>query len=106
MTFFEEAITIGVCAAATILTRFLPFFVFFHLGAPTAFHDLSGKGPATRHFCHALRLLPAPYHLSCFALRTARIMCVSRHRFPAAQKRSMMLSMVVGTVCYMVLIRL
>lgn len=86
MTFFEEAITIGVCAAATILTRFLPFFVFSSRRPTPPFMTYLGKGPAARHFCHALRLLPAPYHHSCFALRTARIMCVSRHRFPAAQK--------------------
>ena len=106
MTFFEEAITIGVCAAATILTRFLPFFVFSSRRPTPPFMTYLGKALPPAIFAmlcvYCLRhitFLVSPYGLPEF-------MCVSRHRFPAAQKRSMMLSMVVGTVCYMVLIRL
>lgn len=43
MTFFEEAITIGVCAAATILTRFLPFFVFSSRRPTPPFMTYLGK---------------------------------------------------------------
>ena len=54
MTFFEEAITIGVCAAATILTRFLPFFVF------------SSRRPTPPFMTYLGKALPPPF-LPCFA---------------------------------------
>ena len=95
MTFFEEAITIGVCAAATILTRFLPFFVFSSRRPTPPFMTYLGKA-----------LPPAIFAMLCvYCLRHITFL-VSPYVFLQLKKRSMMLSMVVGTVCYMVLIRL
>ena len=94
MTFFEEAITIGVCAAATILTRFLPFFVFSSRRPTPPFMTYLGKALPP-----AITILVSPYGLPELCASAVTV-------FLQLKKRSMMLSMVVGTVCYMVLIRL
>lgn len=106
MTFFEEAITIGVCAAATILTRFLPFFVFSSRRPTPPFMTYLGKALPPAIFAmlcvYCLRhitFLVSPYGLPELCASAVTV-------FLQLKKRSMMLSMVVGTVCYMVLIRL
>ena len=95
MTFFEEAITIGVCAAATILTRFLPFFVFSSRRPTPPFIFAMLCVYCLRH----ITILVSPYGLPELCASAVTV-------FLQLKKRSMMLSMVVGTVCYMVLIRL
>lgn len=106
MTFFEEAITIGVCAAATILTRILPFFVFSSRRPTPPFMTYLGKALPPAIFAmlcvYCLRhitFLVSPYGLPELCASAVTV-------FLQLKKRSMMLSMVVGTVCYMVLIRL
>ena len=104
--------SIGLCsavicsAAATILTRFLPFFVFSSRRPTPPFMTYLGKALPPAIFAmlcvYCLRhitFLVSPYGLPELCASAVTV-------FLQLKKRSMMLSMVVGTVCYMVLIRL
>lgn len=105
MTITEQIITIAVIAAATMLTRFLPFFVF-----------PAGK-PTPRYVKYLGKVLPAAIFglLVVYCLRNVNIPGGS-HGLPELisiaivvalhlWKRQMLLSIAGGTVCYMVLVQ-
>lgn len=105
MTITEQIITIAVIAAATMLTRFLPFFVF-----------PAGK-PTPRYVKYLGKVLPAAIFglLVVYCLRNVNspggshglpelisiAIVVALHLW----KRQMLLSIAGGTVCYMVLVQ-
>lgn len=106
LTISEQALVIGICALATMTTRFLPFLLFRR-----------GKEmpPAVRYLGRAL---PAAVFalLIVYCLKDVSFLS-GAHGVPeiAASaatvivhlwKRNMMLSMTAGTFCYMALIRL
>lgn len=105
MTITEQIITIAVIAAATMLTRFLPFFVF-----------PAGK-PTPRYVKYLGKVLPAAIFglLVVYCLRNVNIPGGS-HGLPELisiaivvalhlWNRQMLLSIAGGTVCYMVLVQ-
>lgn len=106
MTLTEQIITIAVIAAATMLTRFLPFFVF-----------PAGK-PTPRYVQYLGKVLPAAIFglLVVYCLRNVNVLGGS-HGLPELisiaivvalhlWRRQMLLSIAGGTVCYMVLVQL
>ncbi len=105
MTLMEQMITIALIAAATMLTRFLPFLVF-----------PAGK-PTPRYVRYLGKVLPAAVFgmLVVYCLRNVNVLGGS-HGIPEMisiavvvalhlWKRQMLLSIGGGTVCYMVLVQ-
>ena len=106
MTTEEEIITVALCAAGSLITRFLPFTVF------------SEKRPTPSFIRYAGKYLPSAVFalLVVYCLRNTNLLH-GMHGLPeflsvAATaalhlwKRKMFLSMAGGTACYMILIRL
>ena len=106
MSAVQQVITIGVCVFATMLTRFLPFFIF------------SEKRPTPRYIQYLGHALPAAIFgmLVIYCLKNVSLLSGS-HGLPellailvtAAMhlwKRQMLLSIAAGTVCYMLLVQL
>ena len=106
MTVIQEIVTIGLCALATMITRFLPFFVF------------RADKPMPKYIRYLGKALPAAifgmlvvYCLKGVSLLTgshglpeliAIVLVVVLHLW----KRNMFLSIGGGTVCYMLLVQL
>lgn len=105
MTLTQQIITIGLCALATLLTRFLPFLLFSSRRPTPPFVQYLGKAlPA------AIFGMLVVYCLKNVSLRTGT------HGLPEAiaiavvaalhlWKRQMLLSIAGGTVCYMLLVQ-
>lgn len=106
MSLAEQIITIAMCVLGTMLTRFLPFIVF------------SGKKPTPKYIQFLGRALPAAIFgmLVVYCLKNVDILG-GNHGLPELVsivttvavhfwKRNMLLSIAVGTVCYMLLIQL
>lgn len=104
MTLYQQIITIGLCIAGTMLTRFLPFIVFRENKKTPAYIQYIGK------------FLPSAVFgmLVVYCLKNVNILQGS-HGLPEAisilvtgglhiWKRQMLLSIATGTICYMLLI--
>ena len=104
MTLYQQVITIGLCIAGTMLTRFLPFIVFRENKKTPAYIQYIGK------------FLPSAVFdmLVVYCLKNVNILQGS-HGLPEAisilvtgglhiWKRQMLLSIAAGTICYMLLI--
>lgn len=104
MTLYQQIITIGLCIAGTMLTRFLPFIVFRENKKTPAYIQYIGK------------FLPSAIFgmLVVYCLKNVNILQGS-HGLPEAisilvtgglhiWKRQMLLSIAAGTICYMLLI--
>jgi branched-subunit amino acid transport protein AzlD len=104
MTLYQQMITIGLCVAGTMLTRFLPFLIFSEKRQTPAFIQYIGK------------YLPSAVFgmLVIYCLKNVSILQGS-HGLPEGisiivttllhlWKRQMLLSIAGGTVCYMLLI--
>lgn len=105
MTVSRQIITIALCAAGTIATRFLPFLVF------------SSKKPTPRYIQYLGKALPAAIFgmLVIYCLKDVSLLTGS-HALPELiaiavtvglhlWKRQMLLSIAGGTVCYMLLVQ-
>ena len=105
MTLTEQIITIGLCALATMLTRFLPFILF------------SGKRKTPEYIKYLGNALPAAIFgmLVVYCLKNVDVLSGS-HGLPELislclltavhiWRKNMLLSIVCGTVCYMLLVQ-
>lgn len=105
MTVTQQIITITLCVLGTMATRFLPFLVF------------SGDKPAPKYIQYLGKALPAAIFgmLMVYCLKNVSILTGS-HGIPELiaiavvvslhlWKRQMLLSIAVGTVCYMLLVQ-
>ena len=105
MTLVQEIITIGLCALATMLTRFLPFLVF------------RADKPAPKYIRYLGKALPAAIFgmLVVYCLKNVDV-TAGAHGVPELLaiavvtglhlwKRNMLLSIGGGTVCYMLLVQ-
>lgn len=106
MTLAQQIITIGICSVATMLTRFLPFFVFSGKRELPSFVKYMGnalppaifgmlivyclKGVSVVQFSHGIPEL------------IAIAVVIGIHLW----KRQMLLSIATGTVAYMLLVQL
>lgn len=106
MTLPQQLITIGLCVAGTVLTRFLPFLIF------------SPKRPTPKYIQYLGKVLPGAVFamLVIYCLRNVSLFRGS-HGIPEIiaiavtavlhlWKRQMLLSIAGGTVCYMLLVQL
>ncbi len=105
MTLTQQIITISICALGTILTRFLPFIIF------------RTDKPTPKYIKYLGKALPPAIFgmLVVYCLKNVSILNYS-HGLPELiailivialhlWKRNMLLSIVVGTICYMLLIQ-
>lgn len=104
MTLYQQIITIGLCIAGTMLTRFLPFIVFRENKKTPAYIQYIGK------------FLPSAVFgmLVVYCLKNVNILQGSHGLLEAISilvtgglhiwKRQMLLSIAAGTICYMLLI--
>ena len=106
MTLTQQIIIIAICALGTMATRFLPFFIF------------SSGRPAPPYIQYLGKALPAAIFgmLVVYCLKNVELFSGS-HGLPELiaiaavtavhlWKRQMLLSIAVGTVCYMLLVQL
>ena len=106
MTLPQHIVTIALCAAATMLTRFLPFLVF------------SPKKETPKYIQYLGKALPCAVFgmLVVYCLKNVSVFSGS-HGLPEAVaiaatvalhlwKRQTLLSIAGGTVCYMLLVQL
>lgn len=106
MTLTQQLLTVGLCVLATVLTRFLPFIVFSPKRETPAFVRYLGE------------VLPAALFgfLVVYCLKSVDVL-TGAHGLPELialavvvvlhlWKRQMLLSISVGTVCYMLLVQL
>lgn len=106
MTFAQQMITIAMCAAGTMFTRFLPFAVF------------KGNRPTPKYVKYLGQALPAAIFglLVIYCLRNVDFES-GYHGIPELiaiavtaglhfWKKQMILSIAGGTVCYMLLVQL
>ncbi len=105
MTATQQLITVGVCVLATLITRFVPFFVFSAKRTAPPFVRYLGKA-----------LPPALFGLLVVYCLKAVDILGGTHGLPEAiallvvlllhlWKRQMLLSVAGGTVCYMLLVQ-
>lgn len=105
MTTAQQIITIALCAAGTMLTRFLPFIVF------------KADKPAPKYIQYIGKALPAAIFgmLIVYCLKDVSILGGS-HGIPEAiaiaavivlhlWKKNMLVSIAGGTICYMLLLK-
>lgn len=105
MTLTQQIITIALCVAGTMATRFIPFLIF------------SDKKPTPRFIQYLGKALPAAIFgmLVVYCLKNVNIFTGS-HGIPELisiavtvilhlKKRQMLLSIAGGTICYMLLIQ-
>lgn len=106
MTLTQQIITIAICAFGTMLTRFLPFFVF------------SSGRPTPKYIQYLGKALPAAIFgmLVIYCFKNVSFLTGS-HGLPELiavalvigvhlWKRQMLLSIAAGTVAYMLLVQL
>ncbi len=106
MTLLQEMITVAMCVAGTMLTRFLPFLVF------------SSKRPTPRYIQYLGKVLPGAIFamLVIYCLRNVSFLQGS-HGLPELiaiavtagfhlWKKQMLLTIAGGTICYMLLVQL
>lgn len=105
MTMSQQVITIALCVAGTMLTRFLPFAVF------------NGKRPTPRYIQYLGKVLPGAVFamLVIYCLRNVSFISGS-YGIPELigigvtvglhlRKRQMLFSIAGGTICYMLLVQ-
>ena len=106
MTVTQQILTVAICVAGTMLTRFLHFLIF------------NGKRPTPAYVRYLGKALPAAIFgmLVVYCLKNVSILTGS-HGIPELiaivvtaglhlWKRSMLLSIAGGTVCYMILVQM
>ncbi len=106
MTLAQQIITIAVCVFGTMLTRFLPFFIF------------SPKKPTPRYIQYLGKALPSAIFgmLIIYCLKNVSFISGS-HGLPEIisiifvvllhlWRRQMLISIAGGTICYMLLVQL
>lgn len=105
MTFRQQLITIILCGVATLLTRFLPFIVFKEDKETPAFIAFLGKylppavfGMLVVYCLKDVNILGS-YHGCREAI--AIFLTIIAHLW----KRNMLISIAIGTICYMLLLQ-
>lgn len=106
MTLSQQIVTIALCAAGTMLTRFLPFLIF------------SSKKPTPKYVQYLRKALPAAIFgmLVVYCLKNVNVFAGS-HGLPELisiavvvalhlWKKQMLISVAGGSVCYMLLVQL
>lgn len=106
MTLIQEITVIGLCALATVLTRFLPFALFSKKGELPKFVKYIGNALPGAIFAmlvvYCLKsVTPLSYSYGIPELISVALV-VGLHLW----RRNMLISIASGTVCYMLLVQL
>lgn len=105
MTLTQQIITIALCVAGTMLTRFLPFLIFSSKKSTPAFIQYLGKALPAAIFgmlvVYCLKNVDVLGGSHGLPELIAILVTVGLHLW----KRQMLLSIAGGTVCYMVLLQ-
>lgn len=106
MTLFQQIMTIGLCIAGTMLTRFLPFLVFNENRKTPDFVQYIGKFLPSAVFglliIYCVRNVDFVHGNHGLPELLSILTTVGIHLW----KRQMLLSIASGTICYMVLLHL
>ena len=105
MTVWQQVITIGLCVAGTMLTRFLPFLIFKEDRKTPGFVQYIGKYLPSAVFGMLVVYCLKNVDLTAYPFSLAEIIAVAVTALAHIWKRSTLLSIAVGTACYMILIR-
>lgn len=105
MTLAQQIITIGLCALATMLTRFLPFIIFSeHKPIPPLVHYLGWALPPAVFGMLVVYCLKGVGFLS-GTHGLPELISIAVVAALHLWRRQMLLSIVGGTVCYMLLVQ-
>lgn len=105
MTLMQQLLTIAICALGTMLTRFLPFFVFREGKETPPLVSYLGAALPSAIFAmlvvYSLRSVDALAGSHGLPEAIAILITVGLHLW----KRQMLLSIAGGTLCYMLLVQ-
>lgn len=105
MTFGEQLMTIGICAAATIATRALPFLLFRPGHALPGYVEYLGKALPAAIFAMLVVYCVKDVSFLSGAHGVPEISGIALTAALHVWKRNMMLSMAAGTLAYMGLVQ-
>ena len=106
MTLTQQIITIGLCALATMLTRFLPFLVFPSGKEPPKFIKYIGKALPGAIFGMLVVYCLKGVTLTSYSYGLPELIGALSVILIHLWKRKMLLSIASGTVIYMILVQL
>jgi len=106
MTLAQQLATIAICSAGTMLTRFLPFALFSEKRPTPAFIRYLGKALPSAAFAMLLVYSLKDVPILSDSHGAAEFAALAVTALIHILRRSMMLSMFVGTACCMILKRL
>ncbi|MBR4068816.1 MAG: branched-chain amino acid transporter permease [Clostridia bacterium] len=105
MTLLQQAITIGLCAIATMLTRFAPFLLFSGRETPKYIQYL-GKALPGAIFGMLVVYCLKNVNPMVYSHGLPELLAIAVTVVLHLWKRQMLLSIAGGTVCYMLLLQL
>ena len=105
MTLTEEIMTIGLCAFATMLTRFLPFLVFRSDKPTPKYIRYLGKALPAAIFGMLVVYCLKNVDVTAGARGLPELIAIGLVTVLHLWKRNMLLSIAGGTVCYMLLVQ-
>ncbi len=106
MTLFEQIITVALCAFGTMLTRFLPFLVFSPSRPTPPFVRYLGKALPGAVFGMLVIYCLRNVQLTSGSRGIPEFIAIAVTVLVHFWRRSMLLSIAAGTVCYMILVQL
>ena len=106
MTLTQQIITIGLCALATMLTRFLPFLVFSSQKEPPKFIKYIGTALPGAIFGMLVVYCLKGVSVTAYSYGLPELIGVTSVILIHLWKRNMLLSIASGTVIYMLLVQL
>lgn len=105
MTLTQQIITIALCIAATMTTRFLPFLIFSENRETPAFVTYLGKYLPSAVFGMLVIYCLKDVDFLTWTYGLPELISIAVTVILHLWKRQMLFSMAGGTVCYMLLIR-
>ena len=106
MTLAQQIITIGLCAAATQLTRFLPFLVFGRDKKTPKYVQYLGDALPGAIFGMLVIYCLRNVSFTKYSYGIPELIGIAVTVVTHLWKRSMLLSIAAGTICYMVLVQI
>lgn len=106
MTIIQQAITIAICACATMLTRFLPFLVFSSKKPTPKYIEYLGKALPCAIFGMLVVYCLKGVSVTVFPFGLPELIAILVTVGLHLWKRQMLFSIAGGTICYMLLVQL
>ena len=103
MTLFQQAATIALCALGTMLTRFLPFIIFREGRPVPRFVQYLGKALPLATFALLIVYSLKDTAVASWPHGLPELASIAVTAAVHLWRRSMLLSIVAGTACYMIM---